>query len=375
MVTQVSYNQKFMPAIDIAENSTGYLKLDYALIKALFNLQPAATQRFLETQAGLIAPAIIARQAQINFVLPDRVVQDSDNRSEPVAHIISEKNRQQTIGGLVERLARNDVRQLFRQRLLELELSAKTGVAISARLIRYATAEHLVNRMLPAGREVTYLVQEGEDIPWIPLDDAKNTASAMTAASDAIAEGDITNRRGVLQVPYVPAARRFFLPQWVAFDEHNNLLVNSIREAQTHITSMQHYLEILHATVSLAPYVVADATYQQKRYGMLGQLVNQGRMLAAYETNQIVQKIRSLAISQELNRGLSLSLPYFDDQALQICMYDFDVIPTGRVMFISAFMVRAVRQEQVKVAQDTRLSPSTRKYLLAGLETLENAFS
>jgi hypothetical protein len=374
MVTQVSYNQKFMPAIEIAENPTGYLKLDYALIKALFNLQPAATQLFLETQAGLIAPAIIARQAQINFVLPDRVVQESDNRSEPVAHIISEKNRQQTIGGLVERLARNDVRQLFRQRLLELELTAKAGVAISARLIRYATAEHLVNRMLPAGREVTYLVQEGEDIPWIPLKETNNLASALTAKSDAIAEEDKTERQGELQVPYVPAARRFFIPQWVAFDEQSNLLVNSIREAQTYIASMQHYLEILHAAVSLAPYMVADATYQQKRYGMLGQLVNQGRRLATYETLQIVQKISSRVSNQELNRGLSLSVPYFDDQSLQVCMYDFDVIPAGRVMFIPAFVVSAVRREQVKVAQDTRLSPSTRKYLLVELEKLENAF-
>jgi hypothetical protein len=36
--------------------------------------------------------------------------------------------------------------------------------------------------------------------------------------------------------------------------------------------------------------------------------------------------------------------------------------------------VRAAREEQAKVAQDTRLSPSTRKHLLAELKTLEQAF-
>jgi hypothetical protein len=67
-------------------------------------------------------------------------------------------------------------------------------------------------------------------------------------------------------------------------------------------------------------------------------------------------------------------MPYFDDQALEIHTRDFEVIPAGRIMFVPAFVVRAVQMEQAKVAQDTRLSPSTRKYLLDELETLEKAF-
>jgi hypothetical protein len=376
MVTQATYNQAFTPtqATGLVENSAGQLKLEYEAIKALFNLQPALTQHFLETQAGLIAPAIIEGQTQIHFVLPDRVVLDSDSKNETMTRVIPEKKRQQAIGGLVERLARNDMRLLFRQRLLELELSAEVSVAAAARLIRYATADFLVNRMLPSGRDVTYVAQDGEDIRSIPLDTGTNYASAIAAKSDAIVEWDRNDERGELQVPFVPAARRFFLPQWVIFDEQNNLLVTTISEAQTHLASMQRYLEILHATASLAPYMVVDTAYQQKRYGMLGQLVNQGRTFAAYETNQIIQKIKRRASSQELNRGLSLSLPYFDDQSLLICMHEFDVIPAGRVMFLPAFVARATRQEQVKVSQDTRLSPSTRKHLLGELETLENAF-
>ena len=35
--------------------------------------------------------------------------------------------------------------------------------------------------------------------------------------------------------------------------------------------------------------------------------------------------------------------------------HDFEVIPAGRIMFVPAFVVRAV-QGQAKVAQDTRLS-------------------
>jgi hypothetical protein len=53
---------------------------------------------------------------------------------------------------------------------------------------------------------------------------------------------------------------------------------------------------------------------------------------------------------------------------------DFVIIPAGRIMFVPAFVVRASRGEQAKVAQDTRLNASTRKHLLAQLEALETAF-
>jgi hypothetical protein len=53
---------------------------------------------------------------------------------------------------------------------------------------------------------------------------------------------------------------------------------------------------------------------------------------------------------------------------------NFEIIPTGRIMFVPAFVVRASRGEQAKVAQDTRLNASTRKHLLVQLKALEIAF-
>ena len=199
--------------------------------------------------------------------------------------------------------------------------------------------------------------------------------SAITEQTDAIVEtGEQDQGRGELQVPFVPDARRFFLPQWVAFGQQGNLLVHSVSEAENHVASMQRFLTILHAAVSLAPYFVVDSEYQKKRYGMLGQLVNQGRALACYQTEEMIQVIKHRAAAHDLNRGLSLSLPFFDDQVLEIRTHDFTVIPAGRIMFVPAFVVRASREEQAKVAQDTRLSPSTRKYLLLQLKMLERAF-
>jgi hypothetical protein len=229
--------------------------------------------------------------------------------------------------------------------------------------------------MLPAGRSVTYVPAEGEEIPTVPVSDELEPASAITATTDAIAEeGRAEESRGELQVPYTPAARKFYLPRWVAFDDEGRLLVGSISEAEAHVASMQRFLGILHVAVSLAPYTVADEDYQRKRYGMLGQLINQGRALARYQVGEIIQTIKRRAAAHDLNRGLSLSLPYFDDQALEMKLNNFEVIPAGRIMFVPAFVVRAAREEQVKVAQDTRLSHSTRLHLLTELKALEQDF-
>jgi hypothetical protein len=88
----------------------------------------------------------------------------------------------------------------------------------------------------------------------------------------------------------------------------------------------------------------------------------------------IIQTIKHRVASHDLDRGLSLSLPYFNDQTLAMELYRFDVIPVGRVMFVPAFVVLAVRQQGAKVAQDTRLNKSTRRQLLMELSTLEGTF-
>jgi hypothetical protein len=121
--------------------------------------------------------------------------------------------------------------------------------------------------------------------------------------------------------------------------------------------------------------MVVDAEFETKRYGILGQLVNQGRAFAHFQTIEIIQAIKQRAAAQSLNRGLSLRLPYFDDQDLTLEKYDFVVIPAGRIMFVPAFVVRAVVEEQAKIIQDTRFNNSTREHLLAELQTLGKAFN
>ena len=345
--------------------------------QALFDAQPALVRRFLETQARQVGEVLTRRDrpSQIRFTLPDQVVVEAGGS--PVT--IPPDSREQMAGGLVDRLTRVNLPAAVRQRLSELEQSPERGLAVGAGLMRHVVVTELVHRLLPAGRSVTYAAAEEDEIPSLPVSGAFEPESAMTAAGDAIVEeapdgAQAEAGRGDLQVPFVPAARRFYLPQWVAFDDEGRLLVNSTAEAEAHVASMQRFLAALHTAVALAPYMVADEVYRQKRSGMLGQLVNQGRALARYQTSEIVQTIQRRAAAQDLNRGLSLSLPYFDDQDLRLRTHNFEVIPAGRIMFVPALVVRAARQERAKVAQDTRLSASTRHHLLAELMMLEEAF-
>ena len=362
------------------EGPAGYLARELAEWQAAFAAQPPLVQRFLEAQARSVAEALLQATPYVRFTLPDQVtLKASTSYEKPSTVPIPPEQREQMAGGLLERLTRADLNGVLSQRLAELENSPNLGVAASAGLIRYTTAVYMVYHMLPSGRMVKYRAMEGEEIPSVPEEGELEPASAITAPTDAIVEetpkGDEAEAgRGELLAPYVPAARRFYLPQWVAFDDQDRLLVNSIAEAEAHVGSMQRFLAVIHAAVALAPYLVADDVYQGKRYGMLGQLVNQGRALARYQTREIIQTIRQRAAAHELNRGLSLSLPYFDDQDLQIKTHNFEIIPAGRIMFVPGFVVRAARQEYVKVAQDTRLSPSTRHHLLAELHLLEQAF-
>ena len=347
------------------------LRNEYEQQSALFDAQPAIVQRFLEVQASQIANAYIERQRNLRFSLPDRVTLFNTNEPLPVPPSV----REQHVGKIGDLFSRRDVHETLRQRFTMLDQSNDKTVAAGAELVRFATANHMVRNMLPAGRNISYIAAVDEDIPSIPSGDEAGPDSAITATTDAIAEeGAGEDGRGSLQVPYVPAARRFYLPQWVAFDTRDKLIVNSLGEAEAHIASMQRFLNILFAARSLAPYMVADEEFDKKRYGMLGQLVNQGRALARYQTREIIHTIQERARSQSLNRGLSLSLPYFDDQDLRIETHNFVIIPAGRIMFVPAFVVRAALEERAKVAQDTRFSHSTRIHLMDELRMLGEAF-
>jgi hypothetical protein len=148
-----------------------------------------------------------------------------------------------------------------------------------------------------------------------------------------------------------------------------------IATAERKVGEYRRWIEILHQALSLAPYIYTEEEYQAKRAAVLSRLVPLGNTLAQLQLERIIGKIRERAGANDLNRGLSLSLPYFDDRALEMKLLDFEVIPAGRTLFVPAFVALAARREQEKLEQDNVLSPSTRTHLLDELKHLERAFA
>jgi hypothetical protein len=351
-----------------------HLKQEYNNQKVFYENQPIIVQRFLESQGQRLAEAITSGASQVRFFLPDKVLTKIREGGQFSTVTIPETKRQIQLGGFWDGVRRCEVREAVLHCLQELEQSPEKAVSASAYLLRFSTATYMIFNMLPTGRSVVYRPDDDEVIPSIPVKD-NQPESAITQTSDAITEEDVMSAdRGELQTPFVPFARKFYLPQWVAFDQDGKLLVGSENEADAYIQSMQKYVQVLHRASSLAPYMVASSAYQRKRYGILGQLINQGRALASFKTKEIIRQIQDRAQKGNLNRGLSISLPYFDDQHLVMAEVCLEVIPAGRIMFVPAFVVRAVLGEQAKVSQDTRLSSSTRKHLLNQLKVLEESF-
>jgi hypothetical protein len=67
-------------------------------------------------------------------------------------------------------------------------LTSNREVSISAKLLRRVTVIYMVHGMLPAGRNVKYVAEEGEEIPTYPIDEVAGVSLAITATIDAIVE-------------------------------------------------------------------------------------------------------------------------------------------------------------------------------------------
>lgn len=103
-------------------------------------------------------------------------------------------------------------------------------------------------------------------------------------------------------------------------------------------------------------------------------LVRRGRALAHLAIDEMIAELDLRASRHQLDRGLRLSLPYFDDRRLSLRYWSFSVIPKGRILFVPAFVVLAVEREIERVQAQREFTDATRAHLLEGLRQLASAF-
>ncbi len=103
-------------------------------------------------------------------------------------------------------------------------------------------------------------------------------------------------------------------------------------------------------------------------------IVARGRTLAQDAVDELIEELWRRAANHQLDRGVRLSLPYYDDRQLSMRWRDFTVIPRGRILFVPAFVVIAAERELERVGKDRQFTDSTRRHLLGLLEKLRLAF-
>jgi hypothetical protein len=99
-----------------------------------------------------------------------------------------------------------------------------------------------------------------------------------------------------------------------------------------------------------------------------------GQQLAGRMVEGLIEEIQRRAGRHQLDRGLRLSFPYFDDRRLSLRWRDFTVIPRGRILFVPAFVVLAADREIERVWQDRQYTDTTRQHLIDLLIRLRGAF-
>jgi hypothetical protein len=299
------------------------LQAEWRAWQRAFQDQTAAIQEFFRSQMDGVADALLDEKNRFSFSFPSYVLYRGDPENKLVAMDIPTGYRAQSVVDAPVGWGRKDIRGNFRRRISQLDHSTYPGVAYAAGLLRYSFADQLINRL------------------------SQGAVSTLNPSAE--------------------------FPEWVVIQE-NRLMVPSVERAEARIAAMRRYLSALALAISLAPYFYTSDAYQSRRIGMLVQLADQGRSLAMYQADQLIHKIRQWSAEHRLDRGLRLSVPYFDDQSLGMRLYSFEVIPVGRTPFIPAFLVLALERELARLKENQSLIEDTRIHLLSLLATLREAF-
>ncbi|MCS7247896.1 MAG: hypothetical protein NZ840_06595 [Anaerolineales bacterium] len=299
------------------------------------NQTKTVRQQFV-AQAEQILRAIQENRPVLEFSLPEKVI-----LIDPFTHAYREepvpvRHRRQTIRRRFFRRGRSILSDVL-QRLSDLQSSSYLSLSLSANILRYWIARLWLNQ-----------IPEGEPFPQSP---SPQSPSATT----------VEPRRG--------------FPEWLLFDTKGDPLFSTPEEVEQRIRAIKSALQSLLSVMAIDPSIVEEEAFRSRYTALVTQWTEQGRLYSEHLTKGIISTIHQRKSQHTLNRGLSIHLPYFDDQLLEIEYLDLEVVPPGRIPFEEVFLFEAVQKAKQQVSKDGKLSPTTRQHLLAELELLESSCS
>jgi hypothetical protein len=222
------------------------------------------------------------------------------------------------------------------QRLSDLQSSSHLSLSLCANILRYWTARLWLGQ-----------IPEAETIPDGEHQDAS---------------------------PQRNADRPGEYPQWKLI-ENGKPLFSSPEQANQRIQAIETALQNLLSAMAIDPDIVEETAFRTRYTALIAQWTEQGRAYSEYLTREIISTIHQRENQHSLNRGLTIHLPYFDDQLFEIRYFDLEIVPAGRIAFQEVFLIQAVQKAKQRVMDDAKISLTTRQHLMSELELLENSFS
>ena len=283
--------------------------------KTLFLAQPQSIQTFFWEQSWLIVQVLKAGKKHLRFAFPEFVMLPELNCGYNFKKTsLPPRYRRQQVGSLLRVNDQHNLTQNLLDRLNELQRSNLQAISICTGILRYLLAANLF-----------------EDLPRL----------------SEIAETDLIIPKG-----FHPA-----------------------NDTQLRFQQIESVIKKLMLIFTINPVLLEEENFLSYYNAVLAQWFQVGQAYAEHETLEIIRVIRQRAQGNSLNRGLSIELPYFDDQALELRTFYLEVIPPSRIVFEPAFVVDAVVRAKEQVEQDSTLSQWTRVHLLAELDLIQKSFA
>lgn len=302
------------------------------------NQTPEVQQHFLR-QAEQILRAIQENSSTVEFFLPEKVILSDSVAKTFREESIPKRYRHQLLHQRVTQRKKSSLSRVL-QHLCDLQNSSHLSISLSASILRYWVAHLWLNQ-----------IPQGESLP---------------VNSDKYDRPSDQNE--------VDQPDRYF-PQWMLIDADGQPLFSSISEAKTRIQSIEETLQSLLSMIAFDPAIVEEKAFRSRYTGLITQWIEQGRAYSEYLTKQIVAEIRHRNSQHTLNRGLTIRLPYLNDQLLEIEFLEIEVVPAGRIAFEAVFLLQAIHRTEQRLSENIKFSPTTRQHILAELKILETSFS
>lgn len=332
--------------------------------ESLYRCQPQVIREFITTQARHIAQDIIDEVPRICYWLPDYIVLQDEMRGTWHKAWIAPRYRKQHCGSHLLYGAKKDIPYTLIKRFEELQSSANIAVATCAEILRYRVALELLPTMPDSQNE------------FMPPDDI------------------ILQNMPFLEVDLGQVYKSFYkaeIPHWNSykFDEKktfpnedciliglDNYSLSAMNTTDEQFMSqIYNQIQLLATAFVIEPAVLEEARFQSFYSSVIHQWVIQCQAYVENLMKQIIQKIQRRVAENSLNRGLSLSLPYFDYQAMQINNLEIEIIPKARIPFRPEFIFQAVQETKEKINNDSKLDTETRSHLMEELDLLDKSFS